>query len=50
MPHTQPEEEDPVDEGAEDEGRDGREGMRRVLQHHPASDTDEARVEGEGEG
>jgi hypothetical protein len=27
-PHTQPEEEDPVDEGAEDEGRGGREGKR----------------------
>jgi hypothetical protein len=27
-PHTQPEEEDPMDEGAEDEGRGGREGER----------------------
>jgi hypothetical protein len=49
-PHTQLEEEDPTDEGAEDEGRGGREGKRRVLQHHLTSDPDEARVEGEGEG
>jgi hypothetical protein len=35
-PLTQPEEEDLVNEGIEDEGRGGREGKRRVLQHHPA--------------
>jgi hypothetical protein len=34
-PLTQPEEEDLVDEGIEDEGRGGREGKRWVLQHHP---------------
>jgi hypothetical protein len=50
MPHTQPEEEDLADEGIKDKGRGGREGKRRVLQHHPASDPNEARVEGEGEG
>jgi hypothetical protein len=31
-PHTQPEEEDPMDDGAKDEGRSGREGKRRALQ------------------
>jgi hypothetical protein len=36
-PHTQLEEEDPSDEGAKDEGRGGREGKRRVLQHQLAS-------------
>jgi hypothetical protein len=49
-PHTQPKEEDPADEGAEDDERGGREGTRRILQHHLTSDLDEARVEGEGEG
>jgi hypothetical protein len=49
-PHTQPEEEDSMDVGVEDEGRGGQEGKRLVLQHHPASDPDEARVEGEGVG
>jgi hypothetical protein len=39
-----------ADEGAKDEGRGSREGKRRVLQHHPTSDPDEAIVEGEGEG
>jgi hypothetical protein len=35
--HTQPEEEDSTNEGTKDEGRGGREGKRRVLQHHPAN-------------
>jgi hypothetical protein len=39
-----------VDEGAEDEGRNGRERERQALQHHLAGDSDEAGVEGEGEG
>jgi hypothetical protein len=39
-----------VDEGTEDEGRSGREGERRVLQHHSADDHDEVGVEGGGEG
>jgi hypothetical protein len=37
-----------VDEGAEDEGRSGREGERQALQRHPTDNPDEARVEGEG--
>jgi hypothetical protein len=49
-PHTQLEEADPVDEDAEDEGREDREGESRVFQHHLASDPDKARVEGQGEG
>jgi hypothetical protein len=49
-PHARPEEEDPADEGIEDEGRGDREGKRLVLQHHPTSDPDEAKVESEGEG
>jgi hypothetical protein len=48
--HVKPEEEDPADEGAKDEGRSSQEGERRVLQHYPASDPDEARLEGQGEG
>jgi hypothetical protein len=47
---TAPEEEDPTDEGAEDEGRSNREGERRVLQRHPAADPDKAGVKGEEEG
>jgi hypothetical protein len=38
-----------VDESAEAKGRSGREGERLALQHHPASDPDEARMVGEGE-
>jgi hypothetical protein len=49
-PHAQSEEEDPADEGAKDEGRDDREGERRALQRHMINDTDEGRMEGEGEG
>jgi hypothetical protein len=48
--HTQPAEEDPVDEGAEVEGGSGREGERRTLQHYSAYVPDIARVEGKGEG
>jgi hypothetical protein len=33
-PHAQPEEQDPTDEGAKDEGRSRREGERRALQRH----------------
>jgi hypothetical protein len=47
--HTQPEEEDLTDEGAEAEKRSGREGKRRVHQCYLAYDPDEARVKGEGE-
>jgi hypothetical protein len=50
MPHSQPEEEDPVDEGSEDEGRSGQEGERRILQHHLANDPNKVGMEGEGEG
>jgi hypothetical protein len=45
-PNAQPEEQDPVDEGAEDEGRSGREGERQILQHHSAADLDEAGMGG----
>jgi hypothetical protein len=48
-PHIQPEEEDPVNESAEDEGRSVRERERQALQQHTTSDPDEARMEGEGE-
>jgi hypothetical protein len=49
-PHAQLEEEDPMDEGTEDEGRSGREGERWALQRHPAGDPYEARVESKVEG
>jgi hypothetical protein len=48
--HIQPKNKDLANEDAKDEGRSGRQGERRVLQHHLASDPDEAGVEGEGDG
>jgi hypothetical protein len=42
-------EEDPAYEGAEDEGRSGQEGTKRILQHYSTYAPDEARVKGEGE-
>jgi hypothetical protein len=45
--HTQPEEEDPVNEGTKNEGRGGQEGKRQILQHHLTNDLDKERVEGE---
>jgi hypothetical protein len=38
-----------MDEGAEAEGRSGREGEGQTLQHHSTDDPDEARIEDEGE-
>jgi hypothetical protein len=49
-PHAQLEEEDLTDECTEDKGGSSRDGERRELQHHLASDPDEVGVEGEGEG
>jgi hypothetical protein len=47
--HTQLEEEDPEDEGAEAEGGSDREGKRCALQRYSSYDPDKARMEGEEE-
>jgi hypothetical protein len=47
--HTQPEEEDPADEGTEAKGRSDQERERQALQHYLAYDFDEVGMEGKGE-
>jgi hypothetical protein len=48
--HSQPEKEDPVNEGAKVEGGSGREGKKLTLQYYLTYVPGKARVEGKGEG